>query len=155
MTIHMPHIKPAGHRLRKGHVSIENQVYLVTFVTQDRMHRFTNLQCGRLMTRALMDSKHAETLAFVIMPDHVHWLIQLLGEAHLSRVVHGVKSSSGSRLNKFLGRRGRFWQSGFHDHALRTEEAVIDAARYIIANPKRAGLVGSVRDYSHWDAIWI
>jgi putative transposase len=52
-------------------------------------------------------------------------------------------------------RKGRIWQDGFHDHALRKEEAVIDAARYIVANPLRAGLVGSVKDYSHWDAIWL
>ncbi len=28
------------------------------------------------------------------------------------------------------------------------------AARYIIANPVRAGLVYSVRDYPYWDAVW-
>jgi len=28
-------------------------------------------------------------------------------------------------------------------------------ARYIVANPLRAGLVESVRDYPHWDAIWL
>jgi len=102
-----------------------------------------------------MRSKNAKTLAFVVMPDHVHWLIQLPDKTPLSKVLHSIKSVSAHRLNRHLKRKGRFWQDGFHDHALRKEEAVIDAARYIIANPKRAGLVSTVRDYSHWDAIWV
>ena len=151
----MNYTKQAGHKLRKGRVSIQNQVYLVTFVTEGRKHRFTNLQCGRLMVNTLMDSTRVKTLAFVVMPDHVHWLIQLLDESSLSKALHRVKSVSANRLNRYLKRKGRFWQSGFHDHALRREEDIKGAARYIIANPLRAGLVSNVRDYPHWDAIWI
>lgn len=147
--------KPASQLLRKGRTSIENQVYLVTFVTEGRTHRFTNLHCGRLMIRTLMETSRVKSLAFVVMPDHVHWLIQLLDEASLSKVLHKVKSVSAFRLNKHLKRRGRFWQSGFHDHAIRKEEDMKAAARYIIANPRRAGLVTNVGDYSHWDAVWI
>ena len=47
------------------------------------------------------------------------------------------------------------WQSGFHDHALRTEEDVRNVARYVIANPQRAGLVEHVSDYPWWDARWL
>jgi putative transposase len=28
-------------------------------------------------------------------------------------------------------------------------------ARYVVANPLRAGLVDSIRDYPHWDAVWL
>ena len=94
-------------------------------------------------------------MAFVVMPDHVHWMVQLLNETSLSQVLQAVKSVSGHRLNSYLQRKGRFWQPGFHDHALRKEEEIKDVARYIIANPLRAGLVTSVRAYSHWDAIWV
>ena len=44
---------------------------------------------------------------------------------------------------------------GFHDHALREEENLLHAARYIVANLKRAGLVQRVSDYPYWDAIWL
>ena len=127
----------------------------MTFVTEGREQRFADFRCARLMTRCLMHSKHTKTLAFVVMPDHVHWLIQLLSETTLSRVLQTFKSASAIQLNRHLQRKGRFWQDGFHDHALRKEEAVIDAARYIIANPLRAGLVSNVRYYPHWDAIWV
>lgn len=147
--------KPSSNLLRKGRASVQNQVYLVTVVTDGRKHHFVDLYCSRLMIRAMMDSKQAKSLAFVVMPDHVHWLIQLLDEASLSKVLHRVKSVSAYRLNKHLKRRGRFWQSGFHDHAIRNEEDIKVAARYIIANPKRTGLVTKVGDYSHWDAVWV
>jgi len=47
------------------------------------------------------------------------------------------------------------WQDGFHDHALRREEDLKEVARYIIANPVRAGLVTRVGDYPLWDACWL
>jgi REP element-mobilizing transposase RayT len=102
-----------------------------------------------------MGVKQVKTLAFIVMPDHVHWLIQLTDDVALSRVLQTVKSTSARRLNRYLNRKGRVWQDGFHDHAIRKEEDIKKAARYIIANPVRAGLVASVRDYSHWDAIWV
>ena len=70
-------------------------------------------------------------------------------------MLHSLKSVSAKQINAHLGRTGRFWQDGFHDHALRKEENVIEAARYIVANPLRAGLVSSVADYPHWDAVWV
>ena len=49
----------------------------------------------------------------------------------------------------------RIWQRGFHDRALRQDDNVRDIARYIIANPLRAGLSKSIGEYPHWDAIWL
>ena len=151
----MPNRKPSSHTLRKGRVSIQNQVYLVTFVTEERTHRFTDLQCARLLIRALNSSRHAKTLAFVVMPDHAHWMIQLCDETSLSKVVQISKSVATKHINRHLNRKGRIWQDGFHDHAIRKEEEIKDVARYIVANPLRAGLVSNVRDYPFWDAIWI
>lgn len=154
-TQHLPSDKPSSHQLRKGQVSLQNQIYLLSFVTKGREPRFSDFHCARLIIKSLNRSRHAKTLAFVVMPDHVHWLVQLLEDASLSLAAQTVKSVSAHQINHYLGRRGQFWQDGFHDHALRKEEAVIEAARYIVANPLRAGLVRTVGDYSHWDAVWI
>ena len=89
------------------------------------------------------------------MPDHVHWLIQLTGLIRLSAVIQLVKSVSAHNLNKLSNRKGPVWQDGFHDHAVRRDEDVRGVARYVVANPVRAGLVESVGDYPHWDAIWL
>ncbi|MDD5240706.1 MAG: transposase [Sulfuricella sp.] len=148
--------KSHGHDLRKGRFSEPNRIYLITAVTQARAPWFQNLGLGRLLVGVLRaETPHAETLAYVVMPDHLHWLMQLREEHTLSRVIEDVKSISAHRINRALERTGPLWQAGFHDHALRHEEDVASVARYVVANPLRAGLVKSLGDYPLWDAAWI
>jgi hypothetical protein len=45
--------------------------------------------------------------------------------------------------------------AGFHDHALHRDEDLKNLGLYVVANPLRAGLVKSLGDYPHWDAIWL
>jgi len=47
------------------------------------------------------------------------------------------------------------WQKGYFDRALRREEDLKAMARYIVANPLRAGLVEHIGQYPLWDAIWL
>ena len=89
------------------------------------------------------------TIAFVLMPDHLHWLVQLGDDADIRGVVGRVKSLIARRLD------GSVWQPGFYDRALRKDEDITTVARYIVANPVRAGLVRKLGDYPHWDAIWM
>jgi REP element-mobilizing transposase RayT len=88
------------------------------------------------------------------MPDHVHLLVQLDSES-LNAFVRRLKAGSARLLNQHIGSSGRFWQAGFHDHALRREESIIGAARYVVANSLRAGLVERMGEYSFWDAVWL
>lgn len=92
---------------------------------------------------------HADTLAFVVMPDHIHWLVQLKTSASLSETVRLYKAG----VSRKLGRR--IWQRGFHDHALRADEDVAGVARYIVANPLRAGLCDKIGNYPYWNAKWL
>jgi REP element-mobilizing transposase RayT len=119
---------------------------------------FADLGNGRILLKSLKhqhDRGHVESLCFVIMPDHLHWLLQLGSDRSLSDVIGVVKSFSAYTLNAKLNERGRIWQPGFHDHALREEEDLQAVARYIVANPLRAGLVSRIGDYSLWDAVWL
>ena len=145
--------------LRKGRHSVAGQIYLVTTVTHRRQPLFEDLYSGRQAVKALCASDRegsARTLAFVVMPDHLHWLIALGAGKPLSQVVADVKRRSAWRINAMAGRTGRpVWQRGFHDRALRREESIRDAARYVVANPLRAGLVRTIGDYPLWDAMWL
>ena len=94
-------------------------------------------------------------LAWVLMPDHVHWLVQVGEEGNLSRVVNRLKSASSRQVHRLMGARGPLWQQGFHDHALRAEEDLRRVARYVLANPLRAGLVQRMGAYPYWNAIWV
>jgi len=144
--------KPHARDLRKGRFSEAGRIYLVTAVTRDRRPVFQDFAAARAVVDAMkweFVRGRAETLAFVLMPDHLHWLLALGEGVSLSLVVRAVKSVSAHRLGWPI------WQNGFHDHALRAEEDVVAVARYIVANPVRAGLVKRVGDYSHWDAVWL
>jgi REP element-mobilizing transposase RayT len=144
--------KPHGKDLRKGRVSLPGQVYHVTTVTLGRQPIFSELRSARVLVNALREAQargEATTLAFVIMPDHMHWLLQLETGGALSKLVGAVKAVTAHGLG------GRIWQGGFHDHALRQEDDLWETARYIVANPLRAGLVQRVGDYPHWDTVWL
>ena len=77
--------------LLRGRVSIGGQIYLVTTVTRDRARLFTDLYLGSHRRSALHCKPNcdacATTLAYVVMPDHLHWLLQLHPGAILSTVV--------------------------------------------------------------------
>jgi REP element-mobilizing transposase RayT len=96
----------------------------------------------------------ATNLCCVVMPDHFHLLIRLKDEP-LQKVINRLKSRSAVLLNRHLGRRGRFWAPGYYDHAVRREENIVRVARYIVANPLRAGLVKRLGDYPYWNAVWL
>jgi len=148
--------KPKSHRLRIGRFSESNRIYLITTVTHRRKPVFQNFYLGRLLVQILRaEHPRTETLAYVVMPDHLHWLIQLKAIASLSKTVASIKSISAHRINQKLNQHGRVWQPGFHDHAIRKEEDIKAIARYVIANPVRAQLVENIGGYPLWDAIWI
>ena len=142
-----------SHLLRKGRFSETGRAYLVTTVTDGRVRLFDDWCVGRLVARALACSP-VNTLAWVLMPDHLHWLLQLR-DTTLGQVVGEMKSRSARSVNAGLARTGKVWQKGFHDHAVRAEENLREMARYVIANPLRAGLVNNIGDYPLWDACWL
>lgn len=88
------------------------------------------------------------------MPDHLHWLVQLK-TGSLNQLMQRLKSRSAISLNRLHGTHGAIWQKGYHDRAIRDEEDLRDVARYIVANPLRAGLVKRIGDYPFWDATWL
>lgn len=88
------------------------------------------------------------------MPDHFHWMFQL-EKKDLPTVVCKVKARSSLAINTRNGTSGRLWQKGYFDRALRLEDDLKCAARYIIMNPIRAGLVEKPGQYPLWDAIWL
>jgi REP element-mobilizing transposase RayT len=148
-----------GHsQLRKGRRSLANQIYHISSCIRDGRNFLCPFECRRAVVRSMrreQEANHAETLAFVVMPDHFHWLFSLEGRRSLSVSVNTVKSFSAREINRILGRRGKVWQRGFYDRAIRREEDLEHVARYIVANPLRAGIVDAIGDYPFWDAKWL
>ena len=144
--------------LLKGRVSLPGQAYHITTNIEGRQPLFQDFENGRLLVnemRQLNDAKLLNSFAWVIMPDHLHWLFQLNEPLNLSELVKKLKARSSLIINARIGRQGSIWQRGFHDHAIRDDEDLRNVARYIIANPLRAELVKHIGDYPLWDAIWL
>ena len=91
------------------------------------------------------------------MPDHWHGLIELGERDDLSIVMNRFKSVTSKHIRRVRQTEHMpgIWARGFHDHALRYEEDIRAAARYIVANPIRANLVGKIGDYPYWNCIWL
>ncbi|MBA5982679.1 transposase [Pseudomonas sp. Y5-11] len=152
----MPKIS-ASHRLRFGRYDELNRIYLLTANTLNREPVFRDFALGRLVVaqfRSAQEQGFANSLAWVVMPDHFHWLIDLK-RGSLSDLMQRTKSLSARAVNLAANREGSLWQQGFHDRALRREEDLVKIARYVVANPLRAGLVQKLGDYPLWDAIWV
>ncbi|WP_137823726.1 transposase [Pseudomonas sp. D(2018)] len=144
--------------LLKGRVSRAGQIYHITTTTEDRRPLFRDFQCARITVaelRRLHEQNVVNSLAWVLMPDHLHWLVQLNGPIGLATVIKVFKGRSSRQLGLHMETGGAVWQPGFHDHALRREDDIRKVARYIVANPLRAGLVERIGDYPFWDAKWI
>ncbi len=145
-------------QLRHGRVSIPGQVYFITTVTHAREPLFRDFLHARRAIgelRRLNDCAMVTSLAWVVMPDHLHWLLAL-GHGHsISIVAKMLKGRTTAAINRDCARREPVWQRAFFDRALRHDEDAAKVARYIVGNPLRAGLVTKLGDYPHWDAVWL
>ena len=147
---------PSSHKLRSGRYSEQGRIYFITICCYRRRTVFASFSTGRLVIQALQSVQdRAETLSFVVMPDHIHWLIQLQEGAKLSPSVQKMKSIASRLIHQNTAYKAQVWDSSFHDHAIRKYQDVKGFARYIILNPLRAGLVNRIGDYPLWDAIWL
>lgn len=144
--------------LRKGRYSEPGREYLVTTVVRGRVPLFRDFHLARRCVREIARTEQmtdARWLTWVLMPDHLHGLLSLGEQTDLSEVMRRFKGASARAVNLARGSSGSLRQPAFYDRALRREESRIEAARYIVANPLRAGLVARVGDDPHWDSVWL
>jgi len=144
--------------LRRGRWSLSHHAYFVTANTAGRVRLFVDFETARLVIaemRRIHEHRQVDSLAWVLMPDHVHWLFVLREDAGLATVMKNFKARSAVAVNRRTGRFGEVWQRGYYDHAIRGDEEMQNVARYIVANPLRANLVDRLGSYPHWDAVWL
>ena len=78
--------------------------------------------------------------AWVIMPNHVHVILQ--PHADLSVVTRWLKGRTSRMANRLLGRTGeRFWPDESFDHWIRCDHELNELIDYVENNPVKAGLV--------------
>jgi putative transposase len=84
---------------------------------------------------------------YVVMPEHVHLLINEPKRALLSKAIQALKLSVSMR------RRERpFWQAHYYDFNVSTHEELVEKLRYIHRNPVRRGLVAKPESWK-WSSF--
>lgn len=89
---------------------------------------------------------HYSLHAYVVMPNHVHLLIE--PRVELRRITQGIKGATARRANQILARAGQpFWQDESFDRWVRNENEFERIRNYVVQNPVSAGLVKSAKDW--------
>jgi REP element-mobilizing transposase RayT len=86
--------------------------------------------------------------SFVIMPNHVHVIVQFRPGFDLSLIGQSWMRYTARMINKQINRTGVFWQPEPFDHIVRSAEQFDYFHRYIAENPKIANL--SAEEYTYW-----
>ena len=147
-----------SYKRRKGRCSNINSYYAITICSYNKEPIFNDVANARLISRMLFDfsaENNLMTICYVVMPDHLHWIFQLKGVEELSRLVGKFKSITTFQYNRLNNCNGAIWQGNFYDHSIINDDDLINQARYVVANPLRAGLVKSVGDYPYWNCVYL
>ena len=116
-----------------------------------RDDRIANIVEGALLE---FDGERYRQLAWIIMPNHVHTLIEVFDGFPMDRIVHSWKSFTSKEANKVLGRQGRFWSPDYFDRFVRNDEHLSAVTVYIEENPVKAGLARTASDWTWGSAAW-
>jgi REP element-mobilizing transposase RayT len=108
-----------------------------------------------LVENALLcfDGERYRLIAWCIMPNHVHGLIELDEEWPLAKIVHSWKSYTAHAANEILGRSGDFWFREYFDRFIRDDRHFRSAVSYIERNPVQARLVRLPEEW-RWGSAW-
>jgi putative transposase len=148
---------PEFYRRRLPHFQPLGKPVFVTFNTYNRIPLPEAVRSKVIEHCLKEDKKRIDLFCVVVMPDHVHMILDLLadneGKAHpLQKIMKAIKNFSALSINKILKRSGPLWQDESMDHNLRSDEQGWVKVEYIIHNPVRAKICQTPADYP-W--LWV
>ncbi len=125
----------------------------------DRGYGSCSLRDGRIAvlireTLLKWNGERYHLIAWVMMPNHVHMLIELLADNALSDVMHSIKSYTAHEANKILSRTGRYWSVESYDRYTRDAKHFENTVTYIEENPVKAGLCRSAEEWE-FSSAWV
>jgi putative transposase len=97
---------------------------------------------GELVEHALLrfDHERYALIAWCVMPNHVHVLVETRPGHRLDSVVHSWKSFTAHAANQLVGQTGAFWAPEYFDRYMRDDTHLAATLAYIEENPVKAGL---------------
>lgn len=138
--------------------------------TDDEMQRFKRIEAlldaghgecwlerpsvANIVEDALLhdDGQRYRLLAWCVMPNHVHVLIETRADYPLPTLVQSWKSYTARLINRHLGRTGTVWMRDYFDRYIRDDHHLAAVIAYIHSNPVKAGLVSNEHEWLHSSA---
>jgi putative transposase len=123
-----------------------DRTYFVTVCARDRARNtFCHPEIGTPIFESIRQRNEKKVwycqLA-VLMPDHIHLILDFPDEVPMTKALRDWKS--------YLGRtHGIAWQKNYFDHRLRNYEQFGLKAEYVFLNPERAGLVERAENWAY------
>jgi len=99
------------------------------------------------------DNRRCRLLAWVIMPNHVHVLVEIW-TTPLGKLVQCWKKLVTDFVNARLHRTGQWWQEDYFDRYMRDDAHFQKTVHYIEWNPVKAGLVKEPKEWPWSSAKW-
>lgn len=139
---------------RLGRLFIDQPLYFITTCVNDRKSILSSDSVENILFdewRQALDRHGWAIGRYVIMPDHVHFFCRAVADAKgsLSDFIGRWKQWTSKRIISLLGVAAPFWQEGFFDHVLRSEESYSEKWLYVMNNPVRAGLVQNAEEWKY------
>jgi REP element-mobilizing transposase RayT len=137
----------------------QKTAYFVTFVTWDRLELTPEARQVVLDACLFFNGKRYQIFAVVVMPDHVHILIEPYAKNEredwsIGKILHSIKGYSSKQIPKVMTHIGKLWQDGRHEDIIKNQEHFTRTWEYIKQNPVKAELSVTGEDYPFfWEAL--
>jgi putative transposase len=140
---------PAYHRYYFPNAQVF--ITTVTFQRHPIFREEANINLFWQVLRKVQEIHPFHLTAYVILPDHFHWIMQMPEEQpNFSRVLHSVKRNFTREYQHLYGIEHslQLWQARFWDHVIRDENDLSNHMDYIHYNPVKHGLA---HDPANWE----
>jgi putative transposase len=97
--------------------------------------------------RSLVAERRFKLHDFVVMPDHIHLLIEISGNMSVEKAMQFIKGRFSHRLSDEFGFKGEVWQRGYTEVQVMNQTDFETHRAYNAANPVKAGLTESEEEY--------
>lgn len=92
-------------------------------------------------------------IAYCLLPNHYHLIIQQSSPKSLSKFMHSVGTAYAMYFNKKYKTVGRIFQSPYRANLIKDERSLENEIRYILNNPVKHGIVDDPSLYK-WVGMW-
>lgn len=145
-----PHLKISQRTL--PHWELDGSVYFITFNTWEKLELTPPARQVVFDACRFFDTQRYDLFCLVVMPDHVHMLMQPLPKTDreywsLSSILHSIKSYSAKQISTVMSHIGTIWQPERYDRIIRNDQEFYDTWNYICQNPIKADLSTALNPY--------